>query len=49
MPALFEFYGGDSVPIQNGWNAEETTHRQWHLADQPELKYSGLRAWDKVS
>ena len=29
-------------------DAEEHSHRQWHLADQPELKYSGLAAWDKA-
>lgn len=29
-------------------DAEEHAHRQWHLADQPELKYSGLAAWDKA-
>lgn len=29
-------------------DAEEHAHRQWHLADQPELKYSGLAEWDKA-
>lgn len=29
-------------------DAEEHAHRQWHLADQPDLKYSGLAAWDKA-
>lgn len=29
-------------------DAEEHAHRQWHLADQPELKYSGLAAWDRA-
>ncbi len=29
-------------------DAEEHAHRQWHLADQPELKYAGLAAWDKA-
>lgn len=29
-------------------DAEEHGHRQWHLADQPDLKYSGLAAWDKA-
>lgn len=29
-------------------DAEEHAHRQWHLADQAGLKYSGLAAWDKA-
>ncbi|MDE5831628.1 MAG: alpha amylase C-terminal domain-containing protein, partial [Desulfovibrio sp.] len=29
-------------------DAEEHAHRQWHLADQPDLKYSGLAAFDKA-
>lgn len=29
-------------------DAEEHAHRQWHLADQPELKYSGLASFDKA-
>lgn len=27
-------------------DAEEHAHRQWHLAEQPDLKYSGLAAFD---
>lgn len=29
-------------------DAEEHAHRQWHLADQPDLKYASLAAWDKA-
>lgn len=29
-------------------DAEEHAHRQWHLADQPDLKYYGLSQWDKA-
>lgn len=29
-------------------DAEEHAHRQWHLADDPNLKYSGLAHWDKA-
>lgn len=29
-------------------DAEEHAHRQWHLADQPDLKYSSLAAWDRA-
>lgn len=29
-------------------DAEEHAHRQWHLADQSDLRYSGLAAWDKA-
>lgn len=29
-------------------DAEKHAHRQWHLADQPELKYAGLAEWDKT-
>lgn len=29
-------------------DAEEHAHRQWHLADQPDLKYALLAAWDKA-
>lgn len=29
-------------------DADEHAHRQWHLADQSGLKYSGLAAWDKA-
>ena len=29
-------------------DAEAYAHRQWHLAEQPDLKYAGLAAWDKA-
>lgn len=29
-------------------DADERAHRQWHLADQPELKYAALSRWDKA-
>ena len=29
-------------------DAEAHAHRQWYLADRPDLKYVGLAAWDKA-
>lgn len=29
-------------------DAEAHAHRQWYLADRPDLKYAGLAAWDKA-
>lgn len=29
-------------------DAEEHAHRQWHLTEDPQLKYTALAAWDKA-